>query len=567
MGHLSYMGFENFRVFADQQILKFAPISILTGTNSSGKSSIFKAIKLLQQNFAASTSYFSVLPELEQLQELEFSGSTHKLGSFSQILNRKKREAGYLRFYLPFLWPGVSTSLKLGLTYIQDPSNSLDLGILKELEISDVDTGKTWVQMKSGEQGWQFYFDFVLFRQVAEYYARSEPAYPRKSSEVMEDVPIRNWGILDFQIGNRKELKEEQFHRRFFPDDPLFGYRDFPEQTDKSKTVEEWIGREMDLLSQFFKKSLYPHHSGDSLAVAFQKMLHSVQSASFLYKSSEDYESIILDAVQANRVQVMKNRLEAFWMEFITEGMQMGFRQLTQTIAGAAQLGSVRANVQRFYTNESQGTEFNSIIYQFLKAGFQEGDPETLFVDKWLKEFEIADGLHIERDIHGVGSRIYLENEGDRTLLADLGYGVTQFIPILFKIAVLARENYAERIGMFKPSILMVEEPETNLHPRFQSLLADLFFDAAQTFHIQFILETHSEYLIRKFQYLVSKKILTTHDIAIFYLRDPEKLDTNEKQVLDIKILPDGELSESFGKGFVDESARLIGEIWKVGNL
>ena len=234
-------------------------------------------------------------------------------------------------------------------------------------------------------------------------------------------------------------------------------------------------------------------------------MFQSIQSANFLYRGSKGHKSIVLDAIKGEQVQLLRDRLEAFWMEFITEGMQIGFRNLTQTISAAAQLGSVRANVQRFYTNESQGTEFNTIIYQFLKAGFQERDKETLFVNKWLQEFQIADKLHIERDIQGVGSRIYMAKSEEKTLLADLGYGVTQFLPILFKIAVLARENYSGRIDMFRPSILMIEEPETNLHPRFQSLLADLFFDASRSFNIQFILETHSEYLIRKFQYLVGK--------------------------------------------------------------
>ena len=45
------IGFENFRVFGKQTNFQFAPITILTGTNNSGKSSLLNGIKLLQENF------------------------------------------------------------------------------------------------------------------------------------------------------------------------------------------------------------------------------------------------------------------------------------------------------------------------------------------------------------------------------------------------------------------------------------------------------------------------------------------------------------------------------------
>ena len=45
--HLKGIGVENFRVFKDEQYFDFAPITLLTGTNSSGKSSLINLIKLL----------------------------------------------------------------------------------------------------------------------------------------------------------------------------------------------------------------------------------------------------------------------------------------------------------------------------------------------------------------------------------------------------------------------------------------------------------------------------------------------------------------------------------------
>ena len=45
--HLKGFGLENFRVFKDYTWFDFAPITILTGPNNSGKSSLNKALKVV----------------------------------------------------------------------------------------------------------------------------------------------------------------------------------------------------------------------------------------------------------------------------------------------------------------------------------------------------------------------------------------------------------------------------------------------------------------------------------------------------------------------------------------
>ena len=160
---------------------------------------------------------------------------------------------------------------------------------------------------------------------------------------------------------------------------------------------------------------------------------------------------------------------------------------------------------------------------------------------------------------HGAGVSVIIEKDGKKILLADLGYGYHQIIPILIQIIINYRESQKGSMpGELKDSTMIVEEPESNLHPNLQSMLADLFIDAATKFNIQFILESHSEYLIRKLQYLTAKGKIKSGDVNIHYFNDyRDGKDIRKNEIYEITIQKDGSLSREFGPGFLDEADNL----------
>jgi hypothetical protein len=186
------------------------------------------------------------------------------------------------------------------------------------------------------------------------------------------------------------------------------------------------------------------------------------------------------------------------------------------------------------------------------------------FTNKWVDKFDIGKEIKIEGTDEGLGILVYLiKRDDNKCLLADEGYGITQLIALLLQIENNILTATRKKYGIpgflttpfkYEPSVIYVEEPEVHLHPKYQSLLADLFVEAFQKYNIRFIIETHSEYLIRKLQVMVADKdiSLTSDKISLNYVEKDETtgISTNRQ----IKILEDGRLSEPFGSGFFDEA-------------
>lgn len=263
----------------------------------------------------------------------------------------------------------------------------------------------------------------------------------------------------------------------------------------------------------------------------------------------------------------------SFMSELFLNRIPAAFHNSLETLNSAHYVEGVRATNERVYSYKSQGTGINELLHQFESLNLQQGSPEILFLKEWIKKFNIGREVQVFQHPEGFGTQIKIDNKS----LADVGYGVSQFLPILMNIILRAYKNIGEYdhswkeawgITGYHSNTMIIEEPETNLHPRLQSQLAELFVDAAKKFHIQFILETHSEYLIRKLQYLTAQKksdyhIKPEHSV-IYYFNDPKNMQDEKEHVRKIKIKENGILDGNFGSGFMDEASTLIKDIYQL---
>jgi hypothetical protein len=95
----------------------------------------------------------------------------------------------------------------------------------------------------------------------------------------------------------------------------------------------------------------------------------------------------------------------------------------------------------------------------------------------------------------------------DLVSIADVGFGVSQTLPVL--VALLVAEP---------GQLVYIEEPEIHLHPRAQSAMAQILADAAQR-GVRVVIETHSQLLLLGIQTLVAEGKLSPDLVKLHWFK------------------------------------------------
>jgi predicted ATPase len=149
------------------------------------------------------------------------------------------------------------------------------------------------------------------------------------------------------------------------------------------------------------------------------------------------------------------------------------------------------------------------------------------YVAFWLKEMGLINDFRVEEISKGTNLyRVYVRRGPGATevLITDVGFGVSQVLPVLV-LSYYAPEG----------STILLEQPEIHLHPSVQSRLADVFIDAMNVRKIQFIIESHSEHLLRRFQRRIAEGDTIQNEQTALYFCDVDKAGSTLKP-LDIDL-------------------------------
>lgn len=212
---------------------------------------------------------------------------------------------------------------------------------------------------------------------------------------------------------------------------------------------------------------------------------------------------------------------------------------------------------QQFIFNKNDGNDYVAqSIHEFCNLRIVKETKEyDEYLVSWLNQFDIADDITIEY-IGGGAYKCKLIMNGKSSDLADMGRGTIQLVVLFIRLVSIIKKYKGSSV------IVLIEEPEQNLHPDFQTHLAELFYSINEMTNetVRMIIETHSEYIIRKCQVIVAKNVadgkcnLEYCPVSILYF-------DSKNGPYPMIFRKDGKFENDFGTGFYDESKRLLFEI------
>lgn len=616
-------GIQNFRVFDKEgSTVNIKPITLLTGANSSGKSSMTKALLLLED-------FLSQYAENKQIGQcvLNFSSDRFRLGNYSNVLNRRADADDRIVFSYINHSDFLNLDAKVSLSFMSNPNDQEGKGHFDSCEIESLE-GVRFVAIRMKKESDfegnivvkpSYDVDLPYLRKL--YFERFSSLIKRSKEDLLLS------GILDkgdlFGNDNYKiifnQIKRNTlfwFDEKKLADIVSFKDGKYYGALDNSSELKIYLPKVQKLFRDsegndfisFFSSleensqlrydfgfpmdgSLYPFESvartGDILYGTSGPGMEGLEER-LLELNDQDPFNFVLGVLAMIHSE---NGLDAYDDLSFVDGKLTSFKVFTSFLNNAINellfprfvnhlqfVPSDKVSIRRLYDFGNDQDTFHRLLKEYLSVkseyltgysghyykpyrkapNFRPGN----FINKWISRFEIGSCLQIETPAEGLGIILRLfSGKSDKVghLLADEGYGISQLVSLLLSLEICIMKGYMDKTIRPRYTII-VEEPEIHLHPKFQSLLADLFWSALYDYRINCIVETHSEYLIRKMQVIASEfarsKNLKDEDmedncpIAVYYFpkdRHPYQMDMRSN----------GAFINDFGAGFFDEAAKL----------
>jgi hypothetical protein len=224
--------------------------------------------------------------------------------------------------------------------------------------------------------------------------------------------------------------------------------------------------------------------------------------------------------------------------------------------AAETSLAPIRSEPQRVYSQITEvfkptGDHIPFVLARLLEENGKSHEGKSL--SQMLTEFGVESGLFHGVTVNRFGGRASAPFELrvglDTTTvnLADVGYGVSQVLPLLVEASTAPRGRY-----------LSLQQPEVHLHPRAQAALGTLFAQLAAENHCRLMVETHSDYLMDRVRQEVAAGKIAPEKVALLYLHR-EGLETKchliEMDRLANLINP----PDDYRSFFLEETRRLLG--------
>lgn len=546
------VGAGNFRKFSEFTQISLNQLTLLTGSNGSGKSSISKALQLLIENL----KYQDTSSVFGMKMKMPFSFDSSKfeeinIGTFSRAISKEDEEDDAIVFYSQFLVPENETRRPDAISFLVNVKKGPNL----------IDGQVSSISIESLQRQVIISIDF-------------------EASQITAQVDLYQSKIYDDEIDSEDEMDSiifgfDSYGRRLEDSDY------FPESQRKNQYDEKYLAQSVvkDILNGNQNKEFkFSFSLTGSEIFCINQDVHSIYKdrpfiAGIIYSLANHYldDGDFSDSkLSEEEIKLVRSKKEVF--EEVSRVVQSAITD-NDIIYDHAHTSSHNS----LFSVKDRNDYVAKTVHELYKVGLgtSEIDPEdnpiwsdswiTKFILKWMDKDHFAIGSGYDVININDGGEFYavkIQNLDGKTLnLCDFGSGTIQLLTLLFRIATYLKKYSNDRRNV----VVIVEEPEQNLHPKMQSKLADFFYDIFSNDEFQrrsqvianfnLIVETHSEYLIRRSQIIVGENFGSDETIS----DNPFKVNyfPEEGQPYDLVYTKTGMFENKFGPGFLDEAGKL----------
>lgn len=459
---LKSISLENYKCFKEKTDIDIAPLTVLCGVNSSGKSSILKSLLMLKQSYENESSSHSLL----------LSGDYVDNGSFDDIIYHNNKDD-----------IDKNATFKIENTYlIKDTSNEQGKNLVKRQDIvSFKELKRVFYQIKDIKR--VKYFK-LLITIIVERPSESESSF----EFYIESNIIRSYNIdLELLDSNQKSIDDMTHHI-------------------------------------YITKNEHSEKAGWTLCVngipstrgIIPTILYNYPCT--CYFSGLQIKNIYADSMKKDVINLLPNLLSIFKIAaFQTDGINFIAPLREQPVRRYSLNGNIDSvGISGEKTPMLLAKEYNSLKtdcippieiqtnnQKFIKWQLQRTSFSNL-VKQWMQYLELGN-LSLESGMNGLISL----NINDHNIV-DVGFGVGQALPII-----------VQGLYMTKDQSLLLEQPEIHLHPEMQLQMADFLIALAKN-EKNVIVETHSDHFINRIIHRVMQNYEELNDLINIYIVEKE---------------------------------------------
>jgi len=573
------IGFKNFRRFENFPLLEFGNITYMVGRNNSGKSTMVKALLL-------------VMDYLQNQLDENFSFD-NKVLEDANIVTFGRAKCNLIDE------PKIVFSFKL---------NNYDINVHISGDTNDTKANVILLRVKDEENGYQLLIDY--FGEYARIVKKSKLKLDKLES-------LKELAMLGFEIDSLR--KQQQTIKNKGSKEALDIVAQINKTIDRKEKLEKTTMQPEELVENIEYEVEYPMGE-DLMKASYGFVKKSNQSESedlkdikrsnrkeqnqlkeiisnlisnnkdwriLLYKKSNrnirnmDFEPIVIGkSVKCDECdwtwEISSDDNEAYTCKkcgnynqddplsdvIALDNKKSELKAWADNLVNSLEqesffyLGANPSKQSALFLLRAKDNSLAQAIHQFYQLNIKEGEKEYEFVKHWMNEFEVGQSFEIKFYAGEAYEFHVLDKNGVKNHLSDKGMGSLQAMVLILNVASLIKINEKET----KAVTLLVEEPELNLHPALQSKLTEFFHEVNKKYGFNFIIETHSEYMIRKSQVLVNENEYGNQDSL-----NPNPFKTYYFPVSDkpyeMRYRKDGKFKDEFKKGFFEVSSDLAFDI------